>query len=331
MMHALPILVSLLAQAAPAPATGAKLPPKERAQALLKEGSTLYKAADFAGALQRFEAAYAIYPSPKLQFNIAQADRELGRIVEAVEAFETFLVQAPDSPPELIAEARHSLAEMKPKLAQIRVEALGGAQVTVDSRSMGLTPIARIIWVTPGRHRVTVNHPSYLSSSQDVTVSVGEIRTVVPKLSRVADAPVSPVPASPPPSVALTTPPAAPATSAPPAASEGIVSAAPTPASTKRGAFAQKPWYFWAAATATVAFTAGAVAAGLSANGKYNDLGSGCGMTTAGCSDSQINAVQSRATLANVLWIFAGVSAVAAGITFYFDGHESHASLALRF
>jgi hypothetical protein len=41
--------------------------------------------------------------------------------------------------------------------------------------------------------------------------------------------------------------------------------------------------------------------------------------------------VQSRATLANVLFILAGASAVATGVSFYFDGHESSASVALRF
>ena len=47
--------------------------------------------------------------------------------------------------PRFGAEARQSLAELKPKLAQVRVEAMGGAQVTVDQRSLGVTPIARII------------------------------------------------------------------------------------------------------------------------------------------------------------------------------------------
>lgn len=322
MLYALPILVSLLAQAAPPPATGAELPPKERAQGLLKEGSALYKQADFAAALQKFEAAYAVYPSPKLQFNIAQADRELGRTVEAVEAFETFLVQAPDSPPELIAEARQSLAEMKPKLAQVRVDAIGGAQVTVDNRAMGVTPIARIIWVTPGRHRITVNHPSYLSSSQEVTLSVGEIRTVTPKLSRVAETSPSAAPAAPQPSVAL------PTTTTPP--SESIVSV-PPPTPPKGGGLAQRPWYFWTAAAATGVFSVGAIVAGASANGRYSDLENGCGMTSTRCSESQIDTVKSRARLANVLWILAGASAVATGVTFYVDSRESSVSVALKF
>jgi hypothetical protein len=331
-LHVVSILVSLMAQAQP-PA-GANLPPKDQAQLLLKEGSALYKAANFAGALQKFQAAYAIYPSPKLQFNIAQADRELGRPVEAVEAFETFLVQAPDSPPELIAEARQSLSELKPRLAQVRVDVLGGALVSVDDRALGVSPIARIIWVTPGRHRITVKHPSYLPASVDVTVSAGEIRTAAPRLLRAGEAPVAaappatapvaaaPAPTAPPPVVTTT------ATGGPP---DSSISATPAPAAPKGGGLAHKPWYFWAAATATTLFTVGAVVAGLSANSKFSGLENSCGKTIAGCTDGQIDGVKSRATVANVLWVLAGASAVATGVTFFVGSREAGASIALRF
>jgi len=309
-LHTLPVLVTLLAQAAPPSAANPQA--KEKAQALLKEGSALYKQADFSAALEKFEAAYVLYPSPKLQFNIAQADRELGRIVGAVEAFETFLAQAPDAAPEIVAEARQSLAELKPRLGQLRIDVVGGAQIQVDERAVGLTPLARIVWVLPGRHRVGFKHPSYIPASVDVVVAAGEIRTVAPRLLRIGEAVASPAPAPAPP---------------PPATIETAPVAPPAP----ENAFASKPWYFWTAAAATVAFTGGAIAAGLSANGKYNDLENGCGMTTERCADSQINEVQSRATLANVLWILAGASALATGVTFYIDERESRVSMALRF
>ncbi len=326
MLQTLSILVSLIAQAAPG--AGADLQAKDRAQALLKEGSALYKKADFAAALQKFEAAYVLYPSPKLQFNIAQADRELGRIVEAVEAFEIFLAQAPDAAPEIGAEARQSLAELKPKLAQVRVEAMGGAQVTVDQRSLGVTPIARIIWVTPGRHRIAVKHPSYLPASLEVTVSAGEIRTVTPKLLRVGEVAAAPPPMAPI-APAPAPPPAAPAGSAVPA--ETVLGATPAPVESKVGASGRRPWYFWTAAAATAAFTAGAVIAGVSANGKYDDLDNGCRLMTGGCSESQIDGVKSRAHLATALWILAGASAVATGVTFYVGSRESGVSVAVKF
>ena len=61
---------------------------KARAQGLLSEGTAAYGRGDYAAALDKFTAAYKIFPSPKLWFNIGQANRDLGRPVEAVEAFD---------------------------------------------------------------------------------------------------------------------------------------------------------------------------------------------------------------------------------------------------
>jgi hypothetical protein len=92
-----------------------------------------------------------------------------------------------------------------------------------------------------------------------------------------------------------------------------------------------RPWYFWSAATATALFTAGAIVTGLSASSKFSDLENSCGRTSAGCSPDQIDAVKSRATIANVLWILAGASGVVTGVTFFVRDREAGASIALRF
>ena len=103
-MHATSLLLfALLAQASD-PATSAQA--KSRAQVLLTEGSALYERGEFAEALEKFKEAYATFDSPKLLFNIGQANRDLGRPAEAVDAFEHFLVAARDAAPETIADAK---------------------------------------------------------------------------------------------------------------------------------------------------------------------------------------------------------------------------------
>jgi hypothetical protein len=104
------ILLAILAQASPS--TGDPQA-KAQAQALLGQGTKLYQQGDVAGALEKFNAAYAAYPSPKLMFNIGQANRDLSRPVEAIEAFEKFLVGAADASPETIADARKSVAQLQ--------------------------------------------------------------------------------------------------------------------------------------------------------------------------------------------------------------------------
>src|SRR5512140_3382498 len=95
------VLLALLAQAT-APSVGAQ--DKAKARGLLSEGSAIYKKGDYAGALEKFEAAYAAYPSPKLWFNIGQVNRDLGRPVESLEAFEKFLAFAPDASPDTLED-----------------------------------------------------------------------------------------------------------------------------------------------------------------------------------------------------------------------------------
>jgi tetratricopeptide (TPR) repeat protein len=115
---------------------------KAKAQTLLKDGARSYRQGSFANALEKFNQAYAVFPSPKLLYNIGQANRELGRSVEAVEAFDKFLSLSTDASPELMSDARRSLNELTPTLGRLRIDyAITGAEIMVDSRKVGQTPL----------------------------------------------------------------------------------------------------------------------------------------------------------------------------------------------
>jgi hypothetical protein len=307
---ALVLLLSLLAQASVPPSADNKA----KAQALLREGTALYERGDLTGALEKFEGAYAVFPSPKLQFNIGQANRDLGRPVDALLAFETFLANAKDAAPELVSEARQSAADLAAKLGRLKVECpTTGADVTLDGKPLGTTPSDRLVWVVPGQHQLTIRGRTFMPVIADLKVAAGEtqlVRRTLVLTERVA-----------PPSLS-------PQTTANPAVVERRPSPAPT---SPNGVLSRQRWYFWAAAGGAAAFAAGAIAAGLSAGSRFNTLQGSCGQTTAGCTDDQINSVTSRETLANVLWALAGASAVGAGVAFYIDSRETVASIALRF
>ena len=164
------------AAAAPAPAQPASdNQAKARAQGLLSEGTTAYGHGDYATALDKFTAAYRIFPSPKLWFNIGQANRDLGRPVDAVEAFDRFLTDAEDAPAETLAEARRSAAELKTKLGQIKVTCMtDGAEITVDGKQVGSAPLGNMIWTTPGRHQVAAQQVGFSPAIEDVTAVAGK-------------------------------------------------------------------------------------------------------------------------------------------------------------
>jgi hypothetical protein len=292
------MLLAILAQAS-AP-TGDPLA-KAQAQTLLGQGTKLYQQGDVAGALEKFNAAYAAYPSPKLMFNIAQANRDLGRPVEAIEAFEKFLAGAADASSETVADVRKSVAELQRKLGRIQIDCeTAGAEVSVDGKSVGVAPLPELVWATPGRHQVAAKHASAAPAIEDADVTAGSVSTVTIQLRPLA-------------SLAATAPKAAP--------NFDVRATAPS-SEANEGWWLGRKWT-WVAAGSTVLLAAGAITAGVLMQSKFDSLRSSCGagnLARPGCSQSDINSVSSRQTIANVFWGLAGAAAVTTGVLFYFEG-----------
>jgi hypothetical protein len=280
-MCTLAVLV-LIAQVGPVAAPAAKA----KAQVLLTEGSRFYGDGDYASALDRFGAAYQAYPSPKLMFNIGQANRDLSRPVEAREAFEKYLATEDDPTSPTVAEATSSIEELQRRLGRIRVECeTADAEVRLDGKSAGTTPLANVLWATPGRHQVTANHERSGLALEDVDVKAGVLNIVTLRLQPLA------------------TPPA------------------PMQQSVAQTAESEHRWkWTWVAAGSTVALGVGAIVAGLAMQSKYDSLDSSCGSNSAsglGCTD--ISAVTTRRNIANVLWGLTGAAAITTGVLFYVE------------
>ena len=300
------LLLGFLAQASESPST---IQAKAKAQSLLTEGSALYEKGDYADALDKFKEAFATYDSPKLLFNIGQANRDLGRPVEALEAFEQFLIGARDAAPETIADAKRSVEELQGKLGRLRIDCrTDNATISLDGKDVGLTPLAKLLWAEPGRHQVTARHWNFAPVVENVDVRVG---TVLPV--RIVLQP----PAKLPPAAG-----AAPAqVRSEPAARPILSFKEPKPA--ESGWWMGRTWT-WVAAGSAVLFGAGAGVAGLSMQSKFDSLNKSCGSASSSaqpCSESDINAVTTRRNIANVLWALTGASAVTAGILFFVEGY----------
>jgi hypothetical protein len=302
------LLLGLLAQSADPDATAQA---KAKAQNLLTEGSALYEKGDYADALEKFKAAFATYDSPKLLFNIGQANRDLGRPVEALEAFEQFLIGARDAAPETIEDAKKSVDELQAKLGRLRVECqTENATISLDGKDVGLTPLTKLLWATPGRHQVTARHWSFPPAVENVEVRAG---TVLP-VRIVLQAPVANVPEA--------------QVSQPEPGGVGQVDLSakePQPLASPRGWWMGRTWT-WVAVGSAALFSVGAGAAGLAMQSKYDSLNKSCGSASGssslrGCSESDISAVATRRNMANVMWALAGASAVTAGILFFVEGH----------
>lgn len=99
--------------------TGAKEKEGRRAaQEHLTRGNDLFTHDRYAPALEEFQAAFAAFPSPKLQFNLGQCERALGHDDAAIDHFQRFLDDAKDVSPALRAEAERYLAETRAHAAE---------------------------------------------------------------------------------------------------------------------------------------------------------------------------------------------------------------------
>jgi len=287
---------------------------KAKAQALLNEGAQYYERAEFADALDKFDQAYEAFPSPKLLFNIGQASRELGRPVDAVEAFEKFLEQASEAPPEMIAEARRSVDELLPRVGKLLIDCgISGAEITVDGKRVGESPISDLIRVEPGTHQVTVTHEGMTPAIENVTVAAGTVQTVVLRLRALVEVPVTPT-------VPVVVPASVPEQA--PEPDQGVAGTA------KQSAAGQGWWlgrkWTWVAAGSTVVLAAGAAIEGLAMQSKFDDLNKSCGSAssspTPSCTDDQISSLDTRKNIANVLWGLSAAAAVTTGVLFFVEG-----------
>ena len=309
------VVIATFAQAAPPLPGAARAGPqpisaaaKAGAQSLLKEGAEFYQQGAFADAVEKFDQAYAIFPSPKLLFNIGQASRELGRPVESVEAFDRFLVQAPDSPPELIAEAKRSVEELSRKIGKLLIDcSVSGAEISVDGRRVGLAPLEDLFRVTPGSHQVTATHPGTMPAIETVIVAAGTVQTLVMRPRALVEA-ATLIPAEP----------------APPLPSHAFdLQSPPAEATVDHGWWLGRQWT-WVAAGSAVVFTGVAAVAGWSMQSRFDDLkqtcGKGAGANATGCTSSDFSALDARKLTANVFWGLSAAAAVTAGVLFFVEG-----------
>jgi tetratricopeptide (TPR) repeat protein len=76
------------------------------------------KRGDYQAALARFQEAYALVPSPKIHYDFGLAYVGLERPAEALAAFERFLAEAPDAPPDKREKATSLIATLRARVAE---------------------------------------------------------------------------------------------------------------------------------------------------------------------------------------------------------------------
>jgi hypothetical protein len=231
--------------AAPA---GAPSDPKALAQQHVDRGRTASEGGDLLGGLAEFQAAYALVPSPKLLYNMAQVERSLGRPLDALDHYEKFLAETdsdegdPAFAPKL-EKARQAVAALSAQVATLDIAADAGAAILVDDQPRGTAPLAGPLRLSPGPHVVTCRRAGREVRRDVELVAGGRARVEAPFPAPVVAA------------VALEAP--APLRAPGPLAAD--LTAKPPVPEQRTGRPFYRRWYFWSAVGAVVV-AAGATA-----------------------------------------------------------------------
>jgi hypothetical protein len=149
-------------------------PRKEQATQLRNQGNQLFEDGSYPEALDKFQQAYAIFPSPKILLNIGTTQRNLGRNPEAAETYEKYL-QAPDRDPARVPEVERTIKEIDAVVGHITVKAtVAGSTVTIDGKELGAAPLERTLRVEPGAHKVVAEKAGMQAFVGTLTLKGGE-------------------------------------------------------------------------------------------------------------------------------------------------------------
>lgn len=188
-----------------------------RARTLQTEGLRLLDRGDAAGALLKFGQAFALVPSPKIQFNMGRAHELLGHDAEGFRSFDRFLREAENVPAQARVEAERSRERLRRKLSFLTVTGPSGSELFVDDASRGVLPLESELVIEPGRHEVRLQREQREIHRQTIetrpgaatTVSVSlEVQTVIrdPSPAPAVAAPTAPAPSTVPLPQPLSTP-----------------------------------------------------------------------------------------------------------------------------
>jgi hypothetical protein len=160
------------------------------ARTKLVEGVDALRRGEHQVALEKFQEAYALVPSPKIHYDFGLAHMGLGHPAEALTAFERFLAEARDAPADKRQKAAFHATALRSQVgtATITVNgAVDGTTVSVDARDVGASPLGGPRYLDPGRHEIAVRLPGGAAGAvQQIDVRAGQNTEVVLRVDATA-------------------------------------------------------------------------------------------------------------------------------------------------
>ena len=148
-----------------------------------QRGVTLYGEADYRGALVEFKRAYDLAPNGAVLYNIGETEFQLRDYAGALTTFERYLVESGPNDSHR-AEVETNVRELKSRVGQVTITTVpSGAEVSVDDRVLGKTPLDGPVVVGIGHVKVSATMPGRQAVARYVDVAAEDDVSVVLQLS----------------------------------------------------------------------------------------------------------------------------------------------------
>jgi hypothetical protein len=292
--------------------------PQESTARLLKEGRDLLAKGDYGQAVIVLMKAQGTVPSAEIQLEIGAAYEGLDDPVKAAELYEK-LMDDEGLFGKLKERCKKQLDELRKKLGRLTIECrVKDADVTVNEREVGKTPLPHSVYVEPGEVAIVVKTASR-KVELDHDVAAGEHKKVQVSFKEPPKRIVSPTAPAPLPPPGRAAPPPAARRAAPKPVRAAEVRDRP------RGGWILGRRWTWIAAAGTVVVGAVGMGLGISAASEYSEYKDDS--TPSARYPELEDSISAKATTANVMFGVAGGLAVATVALFFIEGAitRSHA------
>ncbi len=143
-----------------------------------QRGVALYGEADYRGALVEFKRAYALTPNTAVLYNVGETEFQLQDYAGALTTFERYEAESGASDPQR-AEVENTMEVLRSRVGRVSITTVpAGAEVSVDDRAVGRTPLDKSVLVSVGHRKVTASFAGRTPVVRYVDVAADDNQTV---------------------------------------------------------------------------------------------------------------------------------------------------------
>lgn len=169
-----------------------------------RAGVAAARAGQWVEAVDAFQRSLELAPRPMTMMNLAGALVQVGRLVEAAEAYRMFLAEATSGAAARVrGEAQSQLEALEPRIPHVRLHVYELAEsdvVQLDEYQLSQAAIDAPLPVDPGAHVVTISRDGAVIATRELQIAEAEEATVelrVEALPPVTDVATGPDPLAP--------------------------------------------------------------------------------------------------------------------------------------